>query len=77
MQIRWMNFARIVGDDYPLVFNIDTHVLDAIDLHQQRAKTAKAFLAIFAIGRDLDLIEDRVIGAPVKKWIGGFNLVWS
>jgi len=72
-----MNFACIVGNDYPLVFNIDTDILDTIDLHQQRVKAAKAFLAIFAISSDLDLVEDRVIGALVKKWIGGFNLVWS
>lgn len=77
VQIRGMNFARVIGDNDPLVFNIDRDIFHPVDFHQERAQSPQAFMAIFAVGRDLDLVEDRVVGALRKKWIGWFDLVWS
>jgi len=34
-------------------------------------------MTIFAVSRDLYLVENRMVGALMKKWIGWFDLVWS
>jgi hypothetical protein len=72
-----MRFARVIGDNDPLVFKIDSDIFHTVDFHQERAQSPQAFMTIFAVGRDLDLVENRVVGALMKKWIGWFDLVWS
>src|SRR5436189_1608766 len=72
-----MRFARVEGNDDALVFRIDRNVLNAIDLHQHRTQSSNARVAILAVGRDLDLLQNRMIGALRKKGISRFGFVWS
>ena len=71
-----MRFARVIGNDDPLVLKIDSDIFHTVDFHQERAQSPQTFMTIFAVGRDLDLVENRVVSALMKKWIGWFDLVW-
>ena len=57
-----MRFARIEGDDNALPFGIHLYILDAINLAERFSQFPHAFVAIFAFGRDYDLLNNFVIG---------------
>ena len=43
VQIGRMRFARVEGDDDPLVLKIDSDIFHAVNFHQQRAQSPQAF----------------------------------
>ena len=63
MQIRCMRPARVKGDDNAFRRRIDLYLLDATDSHEWFAQFANAFVAIFALRRDLNCFQYRMIGA--------------
>jgi len=77
MKIRRMCFAGIKRDDDALMFEVDFYVADSINFHERSAEFSHAFVAIFALGCDLDRFQNRVIGALGIKRIARVWIVWS
>jgi hypothetical protein len=72
-----MCFSRDEFHDHAFVREIDNHVENALNFHQDRPQFSHARVTIFAFGRDLDRFNDRVIGPPGIERITRFRFVWS
>ena len=72
-----MRFARIECDNDALTPGIDLHILYAINFAERLAQFPHTLVAIFAFGRDYNLLNDFVIGALRIKRIGRVRVVWS
>jgi len=72
-----MRFACIERDDHALVLKIDSHIVDAFNLHERSAQLSHSLMMIFAFGGDFDRFQDRVIGALREKRIGWIRIAWS
>ena len=77
MKIRRMCFAGIKRDDDALMFEVDFYVADSINFHERSAEFSHAFVAIFALGCDLDRFQNRVICPFGIERIGWVGIVWS
>ena len=77
MKIRGMGFACIKRDNDALMAEINFHILHAFDFHEWCTQLSHAFVAVFALGRNLDRFQNRVISAFGIKRIGRVGIVWS
>src|SRR5437868_8799389 len=68
VQIRRVSFARVEFYADALVGKIDNHVEHTAYSHEHRTQLTQAFVAIFAFGRDLDCLNNRVVSALEIEW---------
>src|SRR5438552_1581233 len=67
VQIRRMRFARVEGHDNPRSIRIDFYIADSLNIQKGLAELSRAFITILAFRRDFDRLQNRMIGALVKK----------
>jgi len=77
VQVRRVNFARVEFHGHTLVGEINNDVEHPGNFHQHRAQLAHACIAILSFGRNLDRLDDCVIGPLRIKRIAWFGLVWA
>jgi hypothetical protein len=77
VEIGRVRLARVKCDDDPLMTEINFHTLYAFDFPERPAQLSHAFVAIFALGCDLDRFQDRVIGSFRTKRIAWVGIVGS
>src|SRR5439155_9794634 len=76
VKIGRMRFACIERDDYALVFEINFHILNALNFHERPAQLSHRLMVIFALGGDFDRFQNCVIGALREKGIGWIGIIW-
>jgi len=77
MEIGRVRLARVKCDDDPLMTEINFHTLYAFEFPERPAQLSHAFIAILALGCDLDRFQDRVIGSFRIKRIARVGIVGS
>lgn len=77
MQVRRVRLAGIEFHHYLAGGKIDNDVQDTWNFHQHWAQLPHTFLASFALGRNLDCFDNRLVSPLRIKRIARFGLVWS
>jgi hypothetical protein len=72
-----VRFARIKGDDDPLMPGIHFYIVHAFDFHEWPAELSESTMVILAFRSDFDRFQNRVVGAFREKGIGWIRIVWS
>jgi hypothetical protein len=75
VQIGRVRFARVELHDHAFIRKIDNDIEYSRYFHEHWPEFADAFVAIFALGRDLDGLNDRVVGAFGIERVARFGLV--
>lgn len=61
-----VRLSRVESHPDIFAFRIGLHFFHAGDFQQRLAQRAHALVAILAVGRDVDALEDRLIGGVVE-----------